>query len=225
MTEAEWLQWRDPAMMLRHLRGKASDRKLRLFACACCRRIWDFLANEWSRKAVEVAEWYADGLATDQELSRAAEGARSAVTMFQIQGDGNTYSAAWESFALAHSAVWATTHRANDPDYPFHAAQAAGGDPYASGEPAVQCDLLRDVFHNPFQPLPSVNPAWLRWNDGAILKLVRAIYDERTFDRLPILADALEEAGCDNADVLTHCRQPGEHVRGCWVIDLLLGKS
>jgi hypothetical protein len=70
-----------------------------------------------------------------------------------------------------------------------------------------------------------VETIWLSWNDGIVPKLAQAIYDDRVFDRLPILADALEEAGCTNADILNHCRQPGEHVRGCWVVDLLLGKS
>jgi hypothetical protein len=219
MTEAEWLQWRDPAMMLRHLRGKASNRKLRLFACACCRRIWDLLTEEGSRKAVDVAERFADGLATDQDLSCAAEGARSAVTMFHILGDGNMYSEAWESAAHASAAEWATISCASDPDYPSHAARYAGGDP------AAQCGLLRDVFRNPFQPMPSVNPAWLRWNDGNILRLAQAIYDERRFGDLPILADALEEASCTDQDFLAHCRSGGEHVRGCWVVDLLLGKA
>jgi hypothetical protein len=89
---------------------------------------------------------------------------------------------------------------------------------------ANQAKLVRDIFSNPFRP-PSLDPSWLSWNDGTIPKLAQAIYDDRAFDRLPILADALEEAGCTNADILNHCRQPGEHVRGCWVVDLLLGKS
>lgn len=84
--------------------------------------------------------------------------------------------------------------------------------------------LLRDIFGNPFRS-PSVDPSWLAWNDAVLPKLAGVIYDERAFDRLPILADALEEAGCTNADILNHCRQPGEHVRGCWVIDLLRGKK
>ncbi len=66
---------------------------------------------------------------------------------------------------------------------------------------------------------------WLAWNDGAIPKMAQAIYDDRAFDRLPILADALEDAGCDNQEILDHCRSNGEHVRGCWVVDLILGKS
>ena len=81
--------------------------------------------------------------------------------------------------------------------------------------------LLRDIFGNPFRPV-AADPKWLT---SAVVGLAQAIYEERAFDRMPILADALEEAGCDNADVLNHCRQPGEHVRGCWVVDLVLGKE
>jgi hypothetical protein len=74
---------------------------------------------------------------------------------------------------------------------------------------------------NPFRPV-TVDPAWQTSN---VTALAQPIYDERAFDRLSILADALEDAGCDNADILNHCRQPGEHVRGCWVVDLVLGKE
>ncbi|HWG41472.1 MAG TPA: hypothetical protein VN688_01715 [Gemmataceae bacterium] len=84
--------------------------------------------------------------------------------------------------------------------------------------------ILRDMFDNPFRTI-SVNSLWLGWNDNTVPRLAQAIYEQRAFDRLPILADALEEAGCTNADILNHCRQPGEHVRGCWVVDLMLGKS
>ncbi len=88
----------------------------------------------------------------------------------------------------------------------------------------MQSNLLRELFGNPFQPI-CLNPIWQVWHDGAVVKLAISIYTDRAFDRLPILADALEDAGCDNADILAHCRQPGEHVRGCWVVDLLLGKT
>jgi hypothetical protein len=90
-----------------------------------------------------------------------------------------------------------------------------------SGEEKPQSTILRDLFGNPFRPVHSDS----RWLTQTVRALVRGVYDDRAFDRLPILADALEDAGCDNADILAHCRQPGEHVRGCWVIDLLLGKS
>ena len=88
-----------------------------------------------------------------------------------------------------------------------------------------QAHLLRDVVGNPFRSAAVLNPSWLAWNDGAIRKMAQAIYDARAFDRLPLLADALEDAGCTDADILAHCRSGGEHVRGCWVVDLLLGKS
>jgi hypothetical protein len=82
--------------------------------------------------------------------------------------------------------------------------------------------VFLEVIGNPFQPV-TLHPSWLAWHGGAVPNLARSIYDERAFERLPVLADALEEAGCDNADVLGHCRSGGEHVRGCWVVDLLLG--
>src|SRR5581483_3527580 len=85
----------------------------------------------------------------------------------------------------------------------------------------ILCDLLREIFGNPFRPV-TVNSTWLTSN---VISLAQTIYDERAFDRMPILADALEDAGCTNAEILQHCRQPGEHVRGCWVVDLLLGKE
>src|SRR5262249_32973192 len=85
--------------------------------------------------------------------------------------------------------------------------------------------LVHDIFGLlPFRPV-TVAPAWAAWNDGTVVKLAQGIYEDRAFDRLPILADALEEAGCSHPDVLSHCRGPGPHVRGCWLVDLLLGKS
>jgi len=86
---------------------------------------------------------------------------------------------------------------------------------------AIHCTILRDIFGNPFNPV-TLDSAWLTAN---VVGLAQSIYDERAFDRLPILADALEDAGCTNADILNHCRQPGEHVRGCWLVDLVLQKS
>jgi hypothetical protein len=78
------------------------------------------------------------------------------------------------------------------------------------------------LFGNPFRPA-ALDPAWLAWNDGSVRKMAEAIYEEGRFGDLPILADAPEDAGCADADVLAHCRAPGEHVRGCWVVDLLAG--
>jgi hypothetical protein len=91
-------------------------------------------------------------------------------------------------------------------------------------EQARQCHWLRDIFGNPWRPLV-VEPTWLNPKGGVVSHLARDIYEQRRFDELPVLADALEEAGCTNQGILTHCRAGGEHVRGCWVIDLLLGKT
>ncbi len=83
------------------------------------------------------------------------------------------------------------------------------------------CRLILDIFGNPFRPI-AADPAWLT---PTVQSIATAIYEDRAFDSLPILADALEEAGCTNVDMLLHCRKPGEHVRGCWVVDLVLGKE
>jgi hypothetical protein len=85
-------------------------------------------------------------------------------------------------------------------------------------EKARQCQLIREIFGNPFRPVRA-DPSWLT---SDVLLLARGIYDEKAFDRMPILADALQDAGCDNVNVLDHCHEPGEHVRGCWVLDMLL---
>jgi len=84
--------------------------------------------------------------------------------------------------------------------------------------------MLREIFGNPFR-LVFVSPSWLAWNDGTVVKIAQGIYSDRAFDRLPILADALEEAGCHDEDLLRHCRRKGGHSPGCWVLDHLLGRS
>jgi hypothetical protein len=173
MTEAEWLACTDPGPMLDYLRGKASDRKWRLFQVAGCRRVWNRLTDE-QRWTVEAAERYADGQATPEE---------------------SVYYRAWTNVLPG----WSVEHRA----WP---------------------NLLRDIFGNPFRPI-ALTPAWLTWHDGLLVSMARRMYDSRDFSDMPVLADALEEAGCDHADILAHCRQPGEHVRGCWVVDAILGKS
>jgi hypothetical protein len=229
MTEAEWLACPDPQKMLEFLRGKASERKLRLFVCACCRRIWHKLTDKESRRAVEVAERLADGQADPAEVAAARAEIEELLRLGQQQWaevsqfDEATYLYGYVHqwpIILAQSAVGenVTTEWVN------LAGSIANTDEAARAEWTAQAALLRDIFGNPFHPA-SITPAVIAWNDGTVVTLARAIYDERAFDRLPVLADALEEAGCDNADLLTHCRQPGGHVRGCWVVDLHLGKE
>jgi hypothetical protein len=190
--------------MVNFLRGR-SDRKLRLFACACCRRMWHLLTDKRSRKAVEVAEGYADELTSREELD----------AMRGAAGDAwrDTVPAA-ARIAACHALEATVRNPAKG------AARIAARDPAG----AVQTDLLRDLFGNPFR-LVALDPSWLGWNGSTVVRLAQAIYEDRAFDRLPILGDALEEAGCTDQDILAHCRGQGEHVRGCWVLDLVLGRG
>jgi hypothetical protein len=210
MTEAEWLVCTDPQKMLEFLRGKASDRKLRLFACAFGRAVRDS-EHLLGPSTVAVAERYADGLASDQDM--ASERRRWARTP-EERGPvaPSAYDGAWEAV-----------------DWLTRGERLRVGDPDCYGPPADavlkrSVLLLRDIIGNPFHPV-HIDPALLDWKDAIVVRLAQAIYDEKAFDRLPILADALEEAGCHDTDIFGHCRAPRPHVRGCWVVDLLLGKE
>jgi hypothetical protein len=219
MTEAEWLECTDPTPMLEFLRRKASDRKLRLFAVACCRRGRHLMTDTRNRRAVEVTEQYADGFASDDELSDAiTSGVCWAPVLYAAR-------------ANAKLAVWFTARGEAYDAFPASARDApwtqAKEEVWNSARIAAwlaQARLLREIFGNPFRPV-TLNPLWFVWNDGTIPTLAQGIYDDRAFDRLPVLADALEEAGCNDAEILTHCRSEGEHTRGCWVVDLILGKQ
>jgi hypothetical protein len=236
MTEAEWLACdNDPVKMWRFLDGKASARKFRLFAVACCRRIWPLLLERESRQAVEVAESYADGIAARGQLKAAWAAADQVAEQIDENLDWEAPATrALEQRRRSYHAALAATWSAfsNGRDAALHAAhyaaQAKKGVAERVGQARLWCDLLNEQDF----PAVSVAPAWLSWNDGFLPELARDIYENRTLpagildnDRLAVLGDALEEAGCDNADILNHCRQPGIHVRGCWVVDSLLGKS
>jgi hypothetical protein len=260
MIEEEWLTSDDPERM-RQLPAVASrQRKIRLWACACCRRIWHLVTDPRCHRSVEVAEEAADGIASAHELEQAYseaidadidahyhwkgvieaaggalgpayephEGhsdAKAAVTafvlascIFHVPGsypwhDDANSSGQWVTRAVAHAA---------DPQlHRFTPSETPPRERARREEEAAQAALLRDIFGNPFRPV-SVEPTWL---SSTVTALATGIYADRAFDRMPILADALEEAGCDNIDVLNHCRGPGPHVLGCWVVDLLLGKE
>src|SRR5262245_61694309 len=230
MTEAEWLACTDPPKMLRYLHGRTSDRKLRLFAVACCRRIWHLLNDKRSREAVEVAERYADGGATDEELYTA-----SVAASFEWQADMKRAAKErkWDRRSiLPYYGASAAAYNVAIPLGWWGAAPAFVAPdkiaretiPDTGAEGVAQCILLRDIFGNPFRPI-IINPACLTWHSGLLVSMAQRMYDSRDFSDTPVLADALEEAGCHDADILAHCRQPGLHVRGCWVVDLLLGKG
>jgi hypothetical protein len=230
MTEGEWLEGANPARMVCFLRQqKASQRKLRLFGCACCRRVWDLLPSEASRRAVAVAERFADGLARRKDLTEALQ----ACGKEAAAGATHDPAAMVVRVSLKMAAWWASYNAQVQAagTGPLEPSQFAAHTAAMYKEGLAQRKLLHDIFGNPFRPV-RIDPAWLAWGGGTIPRLAQAIYDERSLpsglldiDRLCMLADALEEAGCGDADVLGHCRVPAEHVRGCWLIDLLTGKN
>jgi hypothetical protein len=221
MTEAEWLDGTDPDELLRSVKGRASDRKLRLFAVECCCRIRDHIADESSRQAIRVSERYADGRATFEELEAAFLAADRVFSNPSRWGGMRAYHAVDAARLAAHPEMRGLAD--GTATAAAMAAPVSGGDfweQYAS-EKAQQCILLRDIIGNPFRPV-TVEPSW---RTPAVVALVTAIYEERRFAESPVLADALEEVNCTNRDILRHLREPGQvHVRGCWCLDLLLEK-
>jgi hypothetical protein len=232
MTESEWLSATNPGVLLGYLqtRPSASERKARLFVCACCRRIWHLLRDPRSRNAIEVVERYFDGAASDRELKEAIRGASEASNSVDMERDGPAlYNAA--------SAVYRT---ADDIVDPLTDAEEAAGEAGAAAadsefdadendeawsrrrdeEDAAQANLVRDIF-GPFRRV-SFKPTW---RTADVRALAIGIYQDRAFERLPILADALEEAGCTSAAILDHLRGGGPHVPGCWVLDRILQKK
>jgi hypothetical protein len=218
VTEAEWLTCIDPQKMLEFLRGKASDRKLRLFAVAAFGRIAWLLPDPRQRRGIEVLEELAEGAASRIETRRMTAEVRQAIPADDwVSGNPPTDSPYYVALMLYREFCSSSIAT--------HAVAATAGLADSARELHKQVELLRCIFGNPFRPSPPIPQGVLAWNDGTIPRIAQAIYDERGFDRMPILADALEEAGCTNPDILTHFRGPGEHVRGCWVVDLLLGKE
>jgi hypothetical protein len=218
---AEWSVSRDPFRMLELAGEKLSERKRRLFAVACLRRVWDRLTSDDTRHAVEVAERVAEGLVGDEEVIRVAEAAMEA---YYLQAGPPRY---WN--ALPDRAATLALLGPEDLkdavlcSVRFVEPNADGVLPPSPADRAAQADLLREIAGNPFTP-SVIDPSWLAWSGGSVRKLAQVIYDERRWEDLPILADALEEAGCTDAQILSHCRGGGEHYRGCWVLDLVLGK-
>jgi hypothetical protein len=225
MTEAEWLACTDPHKMLEHVSGWASDRKLRLFAVGCCRLLWkSFPGESRMRQVVFVSERYADGLATREELKAARKNARHCEVATARPG---AYQAAVETASATtyEARLRAIDDQGFDPVLTGQRTDTPAANRLARQQSAAQCALLRDIFGDPFQPPRLIDRVQLAWDEGTVVKLAHAIYEDHAFDQLSILADALEDAGCTDAEVLSHLRAPGPHVRGCWALDLLLGKA
>ncbi len=203
MTEAEWQSSTHKMSMLLLLRGRVSERKLRLTGCAYCRGVWPLLGKA-SRRAVVLGEELADRPVGEEH--------REAVVRAAIQSLSNCATIQSERQFAADIAYRVAI---NDGWYAVEWTMG-NWDELPGGE-----RIIRDIFGNPFRPV-SCDPAW---RTSTAVSLAEGIYADRAFDRLPILADALQDAGCENADILTHLRSDGPHVRGCWALDLVLGKE
>jgi hypothetical protein len=257
MREADWNRCTDPKVMLEFLRDDRNEtrrrsgrRKLRLFACACLRGIWHILRQPGSREAVEVAERFADGAASDEQLAEAHAAARRAFRRECLPLDEGHEHAYWQSSEAA-THVASRRFSGGDHESVSHAAGSAAtawvfgtlkGKEYRrrskkehDARQAAHAGWLRDIYG----PLPfrtvGVDP---RWRTPLVLSLARAAYGERVAPdpsrpgwlvldsvRLLVLADALEEAGCGDGDILGHLRGSGPHCLGCWCLDRLVGKS
>jgi hypothetical protein len=231
MTEAEWRACANPKIMQEFFRGGLSPRKLRLFAVESIRPFWHLLIDPRSREAVILAEQVAEHPELSELLRPAHRQAWDAVPQLSSdRGDhviaahaaGRTVESdpvqasclAWNAISGLYADIREEQGTSEAERYALHFKGKAEGERFLS-------ELVRDIFGNPFR-LVSFDPSWLT---SDVVALATGIYHDRAFDRLPILADALQDAGCGNDDILTHLRGPGPHVLGCWVIDLVLGKS
>jgi hypothetical protein len=242
MTEAEWLACDDPVAMLSVVSG---TRALRLFSAAGCRHIWHLLTDERGRRAVEVAERFADGEATEEEREAAFEAAIEAQGDAEVQaydrvGTGLLESVGIMATAAANAASESWTFDGRHAELYYlvgNPLDALRLETVERGQPvpdpnkadlALFVSLLREIFGNPFR-MVTLDPSLLT---PTVVGLAQAAYGDRHLpsgeldaDRLAVLADALEEAGCADATILTHLHSAGLHVRGCWVVDLLVGKK
>jgi hypothetical protein len=202
ITESAWLTATNPVQLLPHLAARENLRKLRLFLCGCFRLReepkWRAERYEFDRAATELAEAWADDLIEQNEVFASGVLRASNINLFPNEGQ------------LRHIAAEAPLVK-KDP--PFTASLP---------EQALRARLLRDIFGNPFRPVAFAP----EWRTDTVLALARQMYESRDFGAMPILADALQDAGCDSDDILSHCRDANQvHVRGCWVVDLVLGKA
>jgi hypothetical protein len=226
-------------------KGKANGRKLRLLAVACCRRVQHPLQEETTRQAIDILEMFADELVSQRQLKETLKALHLRVAN---PSEGQTFRASAAEWAIvfalqdgffgeSEDVISATAEAALFPKEleqrkkqrplwpPDVQAAKQRFERIWGREHRAQCSLVREVFGPLSFRRVKVKKSWVRWDGGTVPKIAQNIYDCRAFALMSLLADALEEVGCTDADILNHCRQTGEHVRGCWLVDLLLNKS
>jgi hypothetical protein len=230
MTPDEWKACEDPSAMLDLVGDRATDRKLRLFLIACCRRIWPMLADERSRTAVEVAQQFADGIATPTELAAAHEATKAALADKAPGAPANATAPHLQParkvgydrnrpvmLDVREGASRAVSCVANNrlPDATHTWAETV------RDERSFQASVLRDIFGYPY-PFVGFDPAW---RTPQAVELATEIYTKPLFNRMFELGNLLQDAGCSETIILSHCRTRAMHFRGCWLVDLVLGKE
>lgn len=243
MTEAEWLACENPEQMIRHLDPVRDARRLILFHLSCCEHWSAFITHEASLQALHLMGQYVDRPASIAEWDDLLSLAQAASLSMVSREDASVAQVARESAIHAVMGMAIASHPSSDLEWARDYHWAAVGDlaqsvTLSKMNPEIlyeavrvpapdievtsyQVRILREIFGNPFRPV-ALDPRWLT---STVRFLAQSIYEDRAFDRLPILADALMDDGCDEPDILHHCRGPGPHVRGCWVVDAILGKS
>jgi hypothetical protein len=210
MTEADWLACEDPTPMLEFLRSEASARKLRLFCVACFSLVRSYDADDGTRllngPTIEFVARFADGLASIEEMR----------SVWRTRGFSATVPSPEQPFEWAGAYL----HRAVREEE-LRRRLGLEAEPKKYPSPQELIPPLCDVFGNPFRPVV-FDPEWLT---STVVALAGQMYESRDFSAMPILADALQDAGCNRDEALNHCRGDGPHARGCWVVDLLLGKE
>lgn len=223
MKRKEWLTENDPEAMVRYLQEKGqSDRKLRLFMVACCDQIQDYYGSTLAdpQSYIRVAEAYADGQTSGEELEKA----------YSWTGE----MSGWDCPLFAIScACHADVAQGLDeilpfvlwPDLGWNEMNWRGPPPQEEssvhGEQKVAiATLLREMFRGPRAPVLRPKP----WRTDSVLGIAQTIYQKKQFEDMPVLGDALEDAGCDQEEALSHCREGDHHARGCWLLDLLLDR-
>lgn len=218
MQEGDWGTWDDLAQLLQATHRHVGLRKFQMFACACLRQLWERTKEVPFRKAVVFAERFAEGRASRAELGAAFTRAwpwgweRVRVTAVvavapQVERDLHY----WRALEVANEVAGLLARGARHGGV-YHAR-------YFDAARRRQVELLREIFGDPFRPVRFE----AQWRSAAVVRLAETIHDEGEFGDLPVLADALEDEGCDNAEVLGHLRGGGRHVRGCWAMDVVRG--
>jgi hypothetical protein len=219
MIEAEWPTSTEPDSMLYQIRDTATDRKLRLFAIACAKHNPLLPQDHQASWLIAMAEQYVEGAIDPYRLESARREAERLAEDYWLD--------AWGGIGRAILVPITVQVAVADPleiRSVWHMAKSV----WDAGDEAIErrwlASVLRDLFGNPWHPV-SLDPMLRRWNGGVAVTLAQEMYESCEFSRAPLLGDMLEDAGCTDPQVLEHLRGPGPHVRGCWVVDLLLGKS